>query len=69
MGSSLEVRVLWGSRWYEPLAGGKGVTARWVRRKPEAKLRPEEHEPHTRLGNPDEPAMHGDVRDHQGVVR
>ncbi len=29
MGGRLEVQVLWGSRWYEPLAGGNGVTTRY----------------------------------------
>jgi hypothetical protein len=38
MGSSLEVRVLWGTRWYEPLAGGNGVIARWGRKEARGKV-------------------------------
>jgi hypothetical protein len=34
---------------HQPLAEGKAIPARGGRRKPEAKLRVEEHEPHKRL--------------------
>ena len=58
----MEVQVLWRKRWCLLPADGNGVTARWGRKEPEAKLRPEEHEPHTRLGDVGEPAAHGEAR-------
>lgn len=69
MGSSSGVQVPRGgddpnhkSEATAPSRGGVG-------RKPEAKSRPEEHEPHTRRGGPGELARHGEARGHQGPSR
>jgi len=53
----LEVQVLYGPWWWEPLAGRQGCPGRpGIWRKPQAKPRPDEQESHTRQAQPGEKA-------------
>jgi hypothetical protein len=56
MGSSLEVKVLWRSRWYERPAGANCVTARWGRKEARGKGPTRGDDQDTRLGDVGEPA-------------
>ena len=63
MGVDLAVKVRCGRGSTSPLAEGKGAHREvGVRRKPEAKPRPDEQEPHTRLDRLGELARHSETR-------
>ena len=53
---------------HQSLAKGKGCTVRWVLRKPDANLRPEEHEAQVRLGQSGELANNNEAPCNQGLV-
>ncbi len=56
-------------RWQKPEAEGNGVAARRGGREPEAKPRPEGHEPHRRRGGRGEPEWSGEARAIKGPRR